>query len=165
MEKQLQVIENLLNIQEIVGKNSFNKQEIIDIVKQADSILSDINNEISKKDFATKEQRDTFNDIRINHIKQTYMDIANKITDIKKLDKYPNYVFYMVDNIVFMKHDLISDIVYIRYWEFWELFEKRFNLNYNQISLLLKSFLQVNLDCHVNSTECESIVYLERYFK
>ena len=161
MDNNLQIAINLLDNKELLGKEYLTIPEVKELLYDVDNIS--ISGTVI--DFAMKEKRDTFNDIRINHIKQTYMDIANKITDIKKLDKYPNYVFYMVDNIVFMKHDLISDIVYIRYWEFWELFEKRFNLNYNQISLLLKSFLQVNLDCHVNSTECESIVYLERYFK
>ena len=152
MEKSLQIFTELLNNYKLNEKDSLTIIEIEELVKKTEFLLSEKSNQSD-------------DDIRINHIRQTYTDIANKITDIKKLDKYPDYIFYMVGNSVFMKHDLISDIVYIRYWGFWELFAKKFNLNNNQISLLLKSFLQVHLECYINTTKCESINDLERYFK
>lgn len=133
MEKQIQVIENLLNIQDIDGKNSFNKQEIIDIVKQANSIIK-----TSKKDFATKEQRDTFN------------EIMSKITVDKKSNK--DSVFYMVGDSVYMEQYLKTNDFYISYNDFWLVFETKFNLNYQEIKELLCGLLEEHLKCDVNTT-------------
>ena len=127
MEKQIQVIENLLNIQEIVGKNSFNKQEIIDI-------------ETSKKDFATKEQRDTFN------------GIMSKITGTKKSTYYTDSVFYMVGDLVYMEQDLKTNDFYIIYNDFWEVFETKLDLDYHETKKLLRGLLEEHLKCDVSTT-------------
>lgn len=156
MEKQIQVIENLLNIQEIVGKNSFNKQEIIDIVKQADSILSVIDNETIKKDLATKEQCDTFN------------EIMSKITGTKKSSKYPDSVFHMVGDSIYMEQDLKTNIFYIKYYDFWSVFETKFELKYQEIKELLRGLLEHHLKCEVNTTVTDGMSMsrlLERHLK
>lgn len=149
MEKQLKVIENLLNIQEIVGKNSFNKQEIIDIIKQANSMISVVDIKTSKKDFATKEQREVF------------LDIMSKITGTKKSDEYPDSTFYMVGDDVYMEYVLNSGTFYIKHYNFWQVFESKFNLNYQEISELLSVLLEDELRYKTNNTHY--VTYLRSF--
>lgn len=141
METEIKIVEHLLEIQELVGKDSFTKNEIINILKQAKLIVSnqykkEENYDVgSKSDFCTNEQRDTFN------------EIMSKITETKKIDKYPDFVFYMVGDYIYMEHDLKNNDFYIRYTNFWSVFESNFNLNYKVISELLRGLLEEHLKC------------------
>lgn len=137
MEKNLQIVLNLLNNQELLGKESLTINEVKEIINNVDKItITD-----SKKDFATKEQREVFN------------DIMSKVTCLKKLDEYTDSIFYIINDSVYMEQDLKTDNFYIRYGDFWEVFETKFDLNYEEIKELLRGLLEERLICKVNTTE------------
>lgn len=92
----------------------------------------------TKSDFATKEQLDTFN------------EIMNRMTYEPINFSHPNSVFYFVDGSIWMEQILNNNTFYIRYKDFWEVFESKFNLNYQEISKLLSLLIGKNL--HFNIT-------------
>lgn len=126
-------------------------EEICDTIKETSH-----KEEIIEKDFATKEQRETFN------------EIMSKVTCLKKSDKYPDCVFYMVGDSVYMEHDLKTHIFYIRYNNFWRVFRTEFNLNHQEIGELLRCLLEEHLNCEVNTIDTDTLLgaaVLEEHLK
>jgi hypothetical protein len=74
----------------------------------------------------------------------------SQITETKKSDNYPDSVYYMKGDCTYMERDLKTDDFYIRYNDFWKVFETIFNLNYKEISELLGGLLEEHLNCKVN---------------
>lgn len=158
METEIKIVEHLLEIQELVGKRSFTKIEIIDIIKQVDTIVYNNSEHMCdiKKDFASKEPYETF------------LNIMSKITGTKKSDKFPDSVFYMVGDSVYMQQDIKTNDFYIRYNDFWRVFETKHDLKYLEIKELLCGLLEEHLKCKVNTSgdvlfHCTSI--LEEHLK
>lgn len=141
METEIKIVEHLLEIQELVGKRSFTKIEIIDIIKQVDTIVYNNSEHMCdiKKDFASKEPYETF------------LNIMSKITETKTTDKYPCWVFYMVGDLNYIQHNKKYDDFHIRNIGFWEVFEKEYNLKYQVIKELLHSLLEEHLNCKIDS--------------
>ena len=146
MENLIKIINNRLDEQSLIGKEYLSINEIKTILEQVNDLVSKKvsieTNVISeaKKDFATKEQREVFN------------EIVSKFTGTIKIDKYPDSVFYMVGDSVFMEQNLKTNNFNIRYSSFWAVFETNFNLNYYEISELLRGLLEQHLKCDVNIT-------------
>ena len=146
MENLIKIINGRLDEQSLLGKDSLTINEFKNILEQVNDLVSKVEtNETkeTKKDFCTKEQREAFN------------EIVSKFTETKKSDKYPDSVFYMVDDSVYMERDLKTDNFYIRYYDFWLVFERKFKLNYQEISGLLRGLLEEYLNCNVNTTVSE----------
>ena len=130
MEKSLKIIENLLNI-----------QEIIDIVKQANSMTGSCVEIIrNKRDFATKD------------LYVVFLNIMSKITERKTNKRYPNSVFYMVADSIYMKQHIETNEFCIRYDDFWKIYETEFKLGNNEIRCLLRDLLDGHIGCHVTLT-------------
>ena len=118
---------------------------------EIDNILSQVNvlvnsssvkeNTENNKDFCTKEQRDTFN------------EIMSKFTGTKKTKYQENSEFYVVGDSIYIEHNLKTHNFYIRYEGFWSVFESKFNLNYIETSELLRGLLKEYLKCEVNTTD------------
>lgn len=141
MEKPIQIVLNLLNNQEILGKEYLSISEIKEILYDVDKMFNvNIEKDI-ENDFATKEQRDTFN------------DIMNKITVNKIHKENPVNVYYMVGNSIYVVQDTITGDVYIRYSDFWEVFETKFKLNYKEIRELIQRLLEEHFKCNINTTQ------------
>ena len=140
MENLIKIINNRLDEQSLLGKEYLSISEIKNILEQVNNLLSNVETNENKKDFCTKEQRDTFN------------EIMSKITGTKNSDEYTDSVFYMVGDSVYMEQELKTDNFYIRYDDFWSVFKTKFNLNYQEISQLLRGLLEQHLNCKVNTT-------------
>lgn len=139
-----EALEELIN-----DYNDIKKDEAI--IKVIDNIILETSpkEEVIEKDFATKEQRDTFN------------DIMSKITGTKKSDEYPDSTFYMVGDDVYMEYVLNSGTFYIKHNNFWQVFESKFNLNYQEISELLSVLLEYELRYKTNITHY--VTYLRSF--
>ena len=156
MENNLQIVLNLLNNQELLGNQSLKIKEVKELLYDVDSMLNNKEEIEIKNNFATKEQREVFN------------EIMSKISEIKKSVDYPDSIFYMIGDKVYMERNLKTDIFYIKYSNFWSIFETRFKLNDNEISDLLRCLLEEHSKIKINSTVifCPFKVYrLEDYFK
>jgi hypothetical protein len=113
--------------------------QVNDLVNST-NVKEEIVKEEIKKDFATKEQRDAFN------------EIISQFTGTKRLDDYSNSVFYMVGENVFIERNLKFGNFDIRYSNFWEVFKSKFGLSYQEISDLLRGLLEEHFKCKVNTT-------------
>jgi hypothetical protein len=156
MENLIKIINNRLDEQSLLGKESLTIDEFKTILEQVNNLVSNVETTEVMKDFCTEEQRETFN------------EIVNKITGTKKSYKHPNSVFYMVGDSVYMEQDLKTNDFYIRYYGFWRVFETKFDLNYYEISELLRGLLEHHLKCEVNTTRWSSwiaIKLLEHHLK
>jgi len=61
----------------------------------------------------------------------------------KTSSKYPNIVFYInSDNDVLMEYDKKTKIVWIHYDQIWSKIESLFYLNYDDIQLIMKLWLE-----------------------
>jgi hypothetical protein len=69
-----------------------------------------------------------------------FRELVSKF-EIKLTDYYPNSIFYMIDDKVYMKQDKKTKYIWIRYDGFWAVFEKWFEYNYSKTQELLKSML------------------------
>lgn len=146
MENLIKIINGRLDEQSLLGKDSLTINEIKNILEQVNVLVSkveSIDTKETEKDFCTKEQREAFN------------EIVSKFTETKKSDKYPDSVFYMVGDYVYMERNSKTNNFYIRYCDFWAFFETKFNLNYQEISGLLQGLLKHHLNCEVNTTFIE----------
>ena len=140
MENLIKIINGRLDEQSLLGKEYLSSNEIKNILEQVNDLVYQAKNVDIKKDFCTKEQRKTFN------------DIVSKFTGTKKYDKYPDSVFYMVGDSIYMEQNLKTNDLYIRYNDFWLVFETKFNLNYQEITDLLHGLLEEYQNCKVNTT-------------
>jgi hypothetical protein len=143
METSLQLFNNLLSNYKLIGRESLTMVEIDNILSQVNVLVNSSSvkeNADIEKDFATKEQREVF------------LDIMSKITCTKTDNSYPDSIFYMDNDSVYMEQDLKTNDFYIRYYGFWRVFETKFDLNYYEISELLRGLLEHHLKCEVNTT-------------
>ena len=146
MENLIEIINNRLDEQSLLGKEYLSINEIKNILEQVNNLVSQSEIIEANKDFCTKEQRDTFN------------EIVSKFTGTKEIDEYPDSVFYMVDDYVYMELDLETNIFYIRYDNFWRVFETKFGLDYQEIKELLCGLLEEHHKYEVNTT-CMARLY------
>jgi hypothetical protein len=145
MENLIKIINGRLDEQSLLGKENLSINEFRNILEQVNNLVSIVETTEVMKDFCTEEQRETFS------------EIMSKITGTKKDDKYPDSIFYMVDDSIYMEQDLKTDNFYIRYKDFWSVFETISDLNSKEISELLSGLLAQHLNCKVNTTSKHSL--------
>jgi hypothetical protein len=64
---------------------------------------------------------------------------------IKLTDDYPNRIFYMIDDKIYMEQDKKTKEIWIRYFNFWSVFESEFGYNYQKTKELLRGMLERHL--------------------
>ena len=108
-----------------------------------------------QKVIATKEQREIF------------LNIMNKITGTKTDDRYPDLIYYMVGDLIYMTLNK-NGIFHIKYTGFWSVFESLFNFGYDEIRDVLCVLLEDYLNIEANATikdEITEISGLEEHLK
>lgn len=148
MEKPIQIALNILNNQEILGKESLTINEVREMLYDVDKMFNvSIETDI-KKDFATKEQRDVFN------------DIMSRITHTHKSINYPDSIFFMVAGNFYIEHNTKMNIVYLSY-TFFNIFKSKFDIYYEETCKILSSLIEKHHLFDIDPTTPITISYLD----
>lgn len=86
-------------------------------------------------------------------ISETFLNIVDKINSTKKSDNFPDYVFYMKGDSIYIEHQLKTNFCIIRHDGFLSEIEKNGNC-YDSNMEILKSLLSGFLDCNINTVVC-----------
>ena len=77
-------------------------------------------------------------------MEEFFLSIFKKLTT-KKSDKYPNSIFFMDGEKCFAEQDNKNKYFWIRYEDFWQVFETKFNMNYKETQAFLNGMLEKHL--------------------
>lgn len=153
MENLIEIINNRLDEQSLLGKEYLSINEIKNILEQVNDLVSQSEiieaNKTKRYNVIKKQSSDVFN------------DIMSKISGTKKDDRYPNYLFYMIGDIVYMERDLETNIFYIRYDNFWTFFQFNLNMMHQDIQEMLRVLLEEYFNCEVKKVHyswCNTIM-------
>ena len=116
MQNSFQLFKILLDEKQSSGKINFSIDEINLLIEHSEFKLK-------------SEQRELFN------------NFLNKINENKIHTNYNHSYFYMNDNVVLLEYDFKNNDFYVNKYEIWSEFENRFDLTYDEISVLFKIFL------------------------
>jgi hypothetical protein len=86
----------------------------------------------------------------------------------KLSDDYPDSIFYMIDDKVYMKQDKKTKNIWIRYEDFWSVFESKFGYKREETRELLRGMLEKHLKLKEYtplSTAVSILSTLERHLK
>ena len=83
-------------------------------------------------------------------ISETFLNIVNKINSTKKSDNFPNSVFYMKGESIYIEHQFKTNFCTIRYDGFFSEIEKNGNC-YDTNMEILKSLLSGFLGCNITA--------------
>ena len=87
----------------------------------------------------------------------------------KTSSKYPNSVFYVnSDNQIFMEYDKKNERVLFNYEEIWSKLESYFKLNYGDIQLIMKDWLEEHYNLRGVTPEgmrISVLSWLEEHYK
>lgn len=73
-----------------------------------------------------------------------FNDIFNKLQLKIDKKKYPNSVFFFYDDTVYMELEIKNRYLYCSYKYIWSIFEKGFDMQYNDI----QTFIKVRVEQH-----------------
>ena len=100
----------------------------------------------TKTEIVTKEHIIVFNEI------VSRMSVP-KITESQKS------IVFMIGDDIYMELILRNNVFYIRYKDFWEIFESKFKLNYQEISNILSQLLSQYMHLNITKTNLEYIEF------
>ena len=89
---------------------------------------------------------------KINDIIKKWL--TNNYGDLEKFetDKYSNYIFYMKDGIVILDYNLKNGICYINHDEIWLFLQSVFQLEYKEIQVITKEWVEEHYKLGVTTT-------------
>ena len=91
------------------------------------------------------------NDWYILEVKQEWIDfvhgILSKIKPKVDDEKYPNVVFYFIEDQFYIEQDLKTRTFWCRYKDFWSFFESKFNLEHEETQVFLNYLLEEHFKC------------------
>lgn len=148
MEKPLRIALNILNNQVILGKESLTINEVREMLYDVDKMFNVSIETDTKKDFATKEQREVFN------------DIMSRITHTHKSINYPDSIFFMVAGNFYIEHNTKMNIVYLSY-TFFNIFKSKFDIYYEETCKILSSLIEKHHLFDIDPTTPITISYLD----
>jgi hypothetical protein len=96
-----------------------------------------------------------------------FRELVSKF-EIKLSGDYPNSIFYMIDDKIYMDQDKKTKLIWIRYDGFWSVFVSEFGYNWQETKELLKGMLERYLKIEGYTPKEDYITYikmLERYLK
>ena len=100
-------------------------------VELPDELILKIKEQLSSK---TKEEE----------MEQFFLNCLNDCSILIK-NEYPNSVFYIKDNVVWMEYESKNKYFYIRYHKIWSIFESKFGLDYASIQSFTQSMVEKHL--------------------
>lgn len=116
MQNTFQLFKILLDEKQSSGKINFS--------------IDEINLLIDHSEFKLKsEQREFFN------------NFLNKINENKIHTNHNHSYFYMNGDLILLEYDFKNNDFYVNKYVIWSEFENRFDLTYDEISILFKTFL------------------------
>jgi hypothetical protein len=74
-----------------------------------------------------------------------FRELVSKF-EIKLSDRYPNTVFYMIEDNIYMEREKDLNDMWIRYEDFWLVFENKFNFIGDEIPNLISKLIEKYLN-------------------
>ena len=86
------------------------------------------------------------------------VDILLNLTEYKS-NKYNNYIFYMNDDEVLFRYNLINGNFAVHYGKVWSILQSKFNIKYVEIYILIKCMVEKHLKLNDITLHQGLIVY------
>ena len=97
--------------------------------------------------------------IKINRLKpeeRWFIDILNNLTEYTS-DKYSDFIFYKKDNELLFEYNSEDKYFYCNYIKIWLVFDSKYNLNNQEIRILIKGQVEEHLKLKVKTVYKQSI--------
>jgi hypothetical protein len=73
-----------------------------------------------------------------------FRELVSKF-EIKLSGDYPDSIFYMIDDEIYMRQNKKTKFIWIRYEDFWTVFQTKFGYNHQETQELLRGMLVKHL--------------------
>jgi len=93
-------------------------------------------------------------EVIIKFLNKMYGDLEEYRTD-----EYPNKVFYMKDNKIYMEHELENDMLWVGYETIWKDLENMFDLKISKIKYIISKWVEETYKLNGYSVSVEECPY------
>jgi hypothetical protein len=96
-----------------------------------------------------------------------FRELVSKF-EIKLSGDYPDSIFYMIDDEIYMRQYKKTKDIWIRHEDFWSVFQSKFGYNYQETRELLRGMLERHLKIEGYTAfvlDMITVQGLERYLK
>ena len=95
-------------------------------------------------------------------------EILNKVKPKVDEEKYPNNIFYFIEEQLYIQQDLKNRTFWVCYNNFWSIFGTKYNLKPKEIQVLLNHLFEEHFKCRDYTTKenrWSSTILFEEHFK
>ena len=88
-------------------------------------------------------------------------EILNKVKPKVDEEKYPNNIFYFIEEQLYIQQDLKNRTFWVRYDNFWSIFETKYNLKTQEIQVFLNHLLEEHFKCKDFRSKIKKYIKIE----